>query len=221
MQKITALKRSPRRERVRIYVDGADVPTAELALDLVLRAGLAPGDPLDEATLEPLLREDETFRARDAALNLLSHRPRSRVELRRRLAGRDFSPGVIDGTVQWLEERGYLDDDAFADAFVRDRLRLRPRGRVGLLNELRRKGVDERTAAASVDRVLEQAGVDEIALAVDAAAAWARKNATTLRKAARSREDRQRARRRLYAHLARRGFAPDAVRAGVDRALGD
>ena len=221
MPKITALKRSPRRERVRIYVEGDDAPAAELALDLELRAGLAPGDPLDAATLEPLLREDEALRARDGALNLLSHRARSRVELRRRLASRDFSPAVIDGTLRWLEERGYVDDDAFADAFVRDRLRLRPRGRVGLLTELRRKGVDERTAAASVDRVLEAEGVDEVALAVEAAAAWARKNATTVRKAGRSREDRQRARRRLYGHLARRGFGPDAVRAGVDRALGD
>ncbi|MBW3552931.1 MAG: recombination regulator RecX [Gemmatimonadetes bacterium] len=221
MPKITALKRSPRRERVRIYVDGGDAPAAELALDLVLRAGLAPGDPLDHATLEPLLREDEALRAREAALALLSHRARSRVEMRRRLAGRDFPGGVIDRTIEWLEERGYLDDDAFADAFVRDRLRLRPRGRIGLLTELRRKGVDEGTAVASVDRVLETEGVDEVALAVEAAEAWAGKNVTTVRAAGRSREDRQRARRRLYGHLARRGFGPDAVRAGVDRALGD
>ena len=221
MPKITALKRSSRRDRVRIYVDGDDAPAAELALDLVLRAGLARGDLVDHATLEPLLREDETFRAREAALRLLSHRARSRAEIRRRLAGRDFAPGVIDGTVEWLEERGYLDDDAFADAFVRDRLRLRPRGRTGLLAELRRKGVDERTAAASVDRVLKTEGVDELALAMEAAEAWARKNATAVGKAGRSPEDRQRARRRLYGHLARRGFGPDAVRAGVDRVLGD
>lgn len=221
MPKITALKRTPRKERVRIYVDGADVPAAELALDLVLRAGLATGDPLDDATLEPLLREDEAFRAREAALTLLSHRARSRLELRRRLAARDFPAGTIDRTLEWLEERGYVDDGAFADAFVRDRLRLRPRGRMGLLAELRRKGVDERTAAASVERVLTTEGVDETALAVEAAEAWARKNATTVGKAGRSPEDRQRARRRLYGHLARRGFGPDGVRAGVDRVLGD
>jgi regulatory protein len=220
MPKITAIKRHPRKERVRLYVDGEGEPRAELALDLVVRAGLAPGDPLDDATLAPLLREDAVYRARDAALILLSHRSRSRAEIRRRLGRRDVPPGVIDETVAWLEERGYLDDAAFSDAFIRDRLRLRPRGRLGLLSELRRKGVAEATAAAAVDRVLEDEGVDEATLALDAADAWARKNRTALRKAGRSRDDRERVRRRLYGHLARRGFAPDAVRAGIDRVLG-
>ena len=221
MPKISAIKRHPRKERVRVYVEEEKEPRAELALDLVLRAGLARGDELPDHLLEKLLLEDEGFRARDAALSLLSHRARSRVEIRRRLARKDLSPAAIEETIAWLEERGYLDDAAFADAFVRDRLRLRPRGRLGLMTELRRKGVDERTAAASVDRVLAAEGVDEVVLAVDAAHAWARRNRSAVRKAGASREDGQRARRKLYAHLARRGFAPDAVRAGVDRVLGD
>lgn len=221
MPRITAIKRHPRRERVQLYIDGDDEPRADLALDLVLRAGLAPGDELKETVLETLLREDESFRARDAALALLSHRPRSRTELRRRLGRKEISPAVIDQTVEWLESRGYLDDAAFAEAFVRDRLRLRPRGRIGLLSELRRKGVDEGTAGAAIDRVLEAESVNELALARDAADAWARKNATVVLRAGGSSEHRERARRRLYGHLARRGFAPDAVRAGIDRVLGD
>ncbi len=221
MPKITAIKRHPRRERVRIHVDGDDGPRVELALDLVLRAGLAPGDSLDDAALDALEREDETFRARDGALHLLSHRARSRAEIRGRLARKEFGPAVIEETMAWLEARGYLDDDAFAESFVRDRLRLRPRGRRGLLDELRRKGVDEPTAAAAIDRVMDAEQVDEAALAIDAADAWARRNRPAVEKARRSRDDRQRARRRLYGHLARRGFAPDAVRAGVDRVLGD
>ena len=219
--RITALKRHPRKERVRVYVDGEAEPRAELALDLVVRAGLATGDVLEPATLEPLLREDEGFRARDAALSLLSHRARSRTELRRRLARKELSPAAIDRTVAWLEERGYLDDAAFAEAFVRDRLRLRPRGRRGLVSELRAKGVDEDTATTAVERVLEAEEVSEAGLAADAAEAWARKNRSAVLRARRSREDRERARRRLYGHLARRGFAPDAIRAGVDRILAD
>lgn len=221
MPKITAIKRHPRRERVRVHLEGDASAPVELALDLVLRAGLATGDSLDEAGLEALQREDETYRARDGALNLLSHRARSRAEIRRRLARKEFGPAVIDETLAWLDARGYLDDAAFAESFIRDRLRLRPRGRLGLLTELRRKGVDEATAVAAVDRVMEAEDVDEAALAIDAADAWARKNQPAVKNAAGSRDDRQRARRRLYAHLARRGFAPDAVRAGVDRVLGD
>lgn len=219
--RITAIRRHPRRERARIYVEGREEPCAELALDLVARAGLAPGDTLTDARLRALAAEDEGYRARDAALALLAHRARSREELRRRLTRKELAPAVIATTLDWLEERGYVDDVAFAEAFVRDRLRLRPRGRVGLIRELRRKGVDEATAEAVVGRVLEAERVDEVGLAAEAAEAWARRNTSALRGAGRSADGRQRARRRLYGHLARRGFGPDAVRAAMQRVLGD
>ncbi|HSH45574.1 MAG TPA: hypothetical protein VK966_06945, partial [Longimicrobiales bacterium] len=63
--KISAIKQHPRRERARIYVDGEEKPRAELALDLVLRHGLAPGDEIPEARLAAILEEDEGYRARD------------------------------------------------------------------------------------------------------------------------------------------------------------
>jgi regulatory protein len=219
--KITSMKRHPRRERVRIYLDGGAEPALELALDLVVRNGLALGDRVDPGHLAELEAEDTGFRARDAALSLLAHRARSREELRRRLQRKDLPPAVIEQTMAWLDERGYLDDRAFAEALVRDRLRLRPRGRVGLIQELRRKGVGEDIAQAAVQGVMEEEAVDEGAVAREAAAAWARKNASVLRRAERSREDRQRARQRLYGHLARRGFAPDAIRAAVASILDD
>jgi regulatory protein len=218
---ITRIRRHPRRDRARIHVDGEAEPRLELALDLVAREGLAPGDTLTAARIRDLQREDGVYRAREAALSLLSHRARSRAELRRRLLRKEHPTPVVEQVLGWLDDRGYLDDRSFAEAFVRDRLRLRPRGRIGLLQELRRKGIDDGTAEAAVEAVLRDEEVDEGSLAREAADAWARKNASSLRRARRSREDRERARRRLYGHLARRGFAPDAVRGAIDRVFHD
>lgn len=218
--RITALKR--RRDRVRIHVDGESEPRAELALDLVSREGLAVGDLIPPGRLAELEAEDESFRAREAALRLLSHRPRSRAELRRRLERNGYTPTTTVSTLTWLEERGYVDDVAFAEAFVRDRIRLRPRGRVGLLRELGRKGVDPVAAEAAIAAAMGEEDVDERGLARDAAEAWARRNRSAVRDARGDDRDRWlRARRRLYAHLARRGFAPDAVSAAVTAVLGD
>lgn len=208
-------------ERVRLYVDDEEEPRAELALDLFFRAGLARGDEITEARLQALVREDETYRARAAALNLLAHRARSREELRRRLRRKDYPDPVIEETLGWLEERDYVDDRAFAESFVRDRLRLKPRGRVGLIQELRKKGVDPDLAETVIADVMAAEGVRESELARDAADAWARKNRSALRKAKASKEDWRRARRRLYGHLARRGFAPDAVRGAIEAVLDD
>jgi regulatory protein len=219
--KITRITRHPRRERARIHVDGEEQPRFEVALDLLLRAGLTVGDVLDAARADDLEREDEGYRAREAAIRLLAQRARSEAELRQRLTRKDIAPAVVDRTLAWLQEGGYLDDRAFAEAFVRDRLRLRPRGRAGLIQELRRKGVDGDTAEAAADAVMAAESVDDVDLAVEAARAWARKNAPLVREAARDMEQRQRARRRLYGHLARRGFAPPPIRSAMDAVLGD
>jgi regulatory protein len=218
--KITRIVRHPRRERVRIHLDGEEQPSLDLSVDLILRAGLAVGDVLRPAQMAELEREDELIRARESALRLLSHRARSAAELRRRLERKEVPASVVSETLGWLEERGYVDDRAFAESFVRDRLRLRPRGRAGLIQELRRKGVDEAVAVAAADEVMAAEEVDEPELARAAARAWARRNAPLLRQIQRP-EQRLRARRRLYGHLARRGFGPVAVSAGIAAALDD
>ncbi|MGK7313261.1 MAG: regulatory protein RecX [Candidatus Longimicrobiales bacterium M2_2A_002] len=219
--KITRTKILGGSERVRLWVDGDDEPRAEIALDLFMRAGLAAGDELSAERLLELVGEDEAYRARHAAMNLLAHRARSRAELRRRLWRKEFPDPVIDRTLEWLEERDYLDDRAFAEAFVRDRLRLRPRGRFALIQELRRKGVDDAVAEAAIASVMDAEEVGERELALEAAEAWARKNRRSLRQARDSREDRLKARRRLYGHLARRGFRGDASRAAIAAILDD
>ena len=218
--KITALKR--RKNRIRVHIDGGEEPRVELAEDLVVRERLAVGDPLDPDRLAALEAEDEILRAREAALRLLAHRARSEAELRRRLERKEFAPPIVAQTLGWLEERGYVDDAAFAASFVRDRLRLRPRGRVALLQELRRKGVAADVAEAAVEGTMRDEEVDEAGLALEAAESWARRNRPVIRTArGGDPEQRLRARRRLYGHLARRGFAPDAVRAAVAAVLGD
>ncbi len=208
-------------ERVRLYLDGEEDPRLVLAIDLFMRAGLASGDVLSDAELQELERENDRHRARDAALNLLAHRARSREELRRRLWRKEIPDPLIQETLAWLEERGYVDDRAFAESFVRDRLRLRPRGRIGLISELAKKAVDRDVADAAIIAVMDAEDVAEVDLARRSAEAWARKNARVLRAAGKSRDERRKARRRLYGHLARRGFAPDAVRAAIDSVLSD
>lgn len=199
----------------RIQVLLGDGRTWTLAEELVLEAGLHAENPVDPALLADLERRDEPYRVRDAALSLLSYRARSTAELRRRLLRKAFAPAIVDRCIEDMRERGYLDDGAFAEAFVRDRLRLRPRGRRRLISELRAKGVEADAAASAVDRVLLETEATEDQLAMEAARAWVDRHRTRLRKAAGDPVARAQARRSLYGYLGRRGFAPDAVRAAL------
>lgn len=199
--KITAIQPQQKQaERVSVHVDGAF--RFALAQELLFRAGLHVGDPIDEERIRRLEHEDRAWKAREHALNLLSFRPRTAAELRQRLRRREVEDDVVEAVVADLVEKGLVDDTAFAEIFVRDRVRLRPRGKRRLVQELRAKGVDRDTAAEAVGEVMEREDVSEVDLAREAVRKWAR----------RAGEDPQRARRRLYGFLARRGFGGDAVR---------
>lgn len=193
-------------ERVNVHVDGEF--RFALAQEVLLRAALRTGDTITEARIRELEAEDQRWKARDAALNLLSFRARSATELRRRLRRKEFPEEVVDACVDELVERGLVDDSAFAEMFVRDRVHFRPKGRRRMVQELRAKGVDAEVADEAVGEVMEREEISELDLAREAVSKWSR----------RSGEDPQRARRRLYGFLARRGFGGDVVRQVLEEA---
>lgn len=206
--KITAIE--PQRlhpERVNVHVDGAF--RLGLSAELVLGEPLRVGDEVSDARLAELEAKDQSWKARDAALSLLSYRARTSVELKRRLKRKGFDEEVSTATVERLDRLGVVDDAAFAESFVRDRVRLKPHGVRRLGQELRAKGVDEDTARAAIAGVMEREGATELDLARAAAARWK----------PRATEEPARARARLQAFLARRGFGGDAVRAVVAEKL--
>lgn len=85
--------------------------------------------------------ESQHIKAKNAALRLLTHRPRSEAEIRRRLQGR-FTGEVVDRTLSDLLRQGLLDDAAFAREWRKQREKFRPRGSRVIRQELQRLGVD-------------------------------------------------------------------------------
>jgi len=146
----------------------------------------------------------------DKALDLLSFRARSESELERRLLRAGHSPSAAASALRRCRELGYLDDRAFALAHVRDRLRLRPKGRRALRSELFRKGVDGELAEAAIDDAFAESGLDEADLARRLASKRIKKLGNL---------ETDVARRRLGGHLLRRGFPPPVVWRVVAEAL--
>lgn len=209
MKIVSIEKASGPKDRVRLRLESGE--EYELAHELLLRAGIHAGDALAPAQLSRFEEEDGRLQAREAALSLLAHRPRTESELRQRLLRKGFPAAPVDFVLDDLRAQGLLDDAAFAEMFTRDRVRLNPRGRRRVVQELRGRGVEAGMAAAAVDGVMHEEAVDEGALAREAARRWR----------ARSGEEPGRARRRLAGYLARRGFGSDVVREVVEELLGE
>lgn len=193
-RRITALEPQKRsKDRVNVYLDG----TFAFGLAVTEATRLHVGDKLTDEEIAALKAADEIERARDKALNYLSYRPRSEAEIRRYLSERKFSEVVVEEVVRYLTEIDLVDDEAFARFWVENRTRFRPRGRRGLVYELRQKGV----ASVAIESAL--ADYDE------EAAAWrvAEEQARRL-----THVSPDQFKRRLQGRLARRGFPYGLIR---------
>ena len=139
--------------------------------------------------------------ALQAALRLMSSRPRSESEVNVRLSRR-FSQAQVQDAIATLKAQGLLDDRSFATSWRNSREQHKPRGASGLRWELHRLGV----AREVVDEALE--GLDEEAGAYQAASKIAFKLDPS---------DQPAFKKRLVAHLRRRGFRFDAIEGAVQR----
>lgn len=149
----------------------------------------------------------ETGPVMAAAAAFLAVRPRSVAETRRRLRDLGYPHALVDEVTDRLIEMDYLDDEAFARAWVESRDRARPRGDIALRRELALKGV----ARDTVDLVLEaRAGAADDGSRSDLAAAnrlLARRRSSLDREA-----DPRRRQQKAYSLLARNGFDAEVCR---------
>lgn len=208
--RITAIE--PQRkdpERVNLFVD--DEFRCGVAAELLYSANLRVGDTISPETLEELEEEDLLWKARQIALNLLAYRARTAEELRRRLVRRDIPDATARACVEDFEEKGYVDDAEFAETFTRERLRTRPRGPRRIAQELRARGVDEQTAEAAIEKILDELGLEEIEIARNAARQWRRRTPRPPKDAAPDKDTKNTQRRRLHGYLARRGFTGETI----------
>ncbi|HEX4627631.1 MAG TPA: RecX family transcriptional regulator [Gemmatimonadales bacterium] len=179
---------------------------ASLPADLVDPLGLQVGDTLAPDVLARLRALADLTVAERAALRALARRGYARLDLRRRLVGREYSPEAVDAALGRLAARGLIDDAGFAAHYAARRA-ARATGPARLVTDLLRQGVDRAVAEAAVRQALEDEGIDPAAVARTAA----RKRARQLRHLPAPVR-----RRRLLAFLGRRGYGSAELRALVD-----
>lgn len=211
MPTVTRLEpEGPGGERLRVALDGEELGLipAERAGEL----GLSPGKELTGPEAERLREETDRQTALDQALDYISYRPRSRAEVERRLRREDLGRAAIAGALDRCEELGYVDDVEFAASHARDRIRLKPRGKMLLEAELRKKGVSQADAREGIERAFREEEVTERELAERVAEKrWPRLEG----------DEPRRRRRRFRGYLERRGFPFHVIREITEEYLRD
>jgi regulatory protein len=90
-----------------------------------------------------------------AAIRLLSGRRLTKAQLAQKLRDRGYDPASVEEALATCEERRYLDDRTFAQLHVKSVLDRKPVGRMRLLHDLLRQGIDGDLARDVLDEFTE------------------------------------------------------------------
>ena len=147
----------------------------------------------------PVEDTDVLKKAKGYALRLLKLRPRSRAELGRKMAGKGYERPAIDDVLDELTRLGFIDDAAFAKAWLQYRLN-KPMGFRRVERELIDKGIPKDMIRGHWDDV--KASYDEL----ETVRTLARKRARQYNNV-----DPLKRKKRVMDYLARRGFQLDII----------
>jgi regulatory protein len=86
--------------------------------------------------------QNDDYKARSVALRLLARREHSRLELTRKLLQRQLPKAVIETVLDDYQERDWLSDERFAEAYTRQRIEA-GYGLLRITGELSQRGVFE------------------------------------------------------------------------------
>ncbi|HXY31722.1 MAG TPA: regulatory protein RecX [Gemmatimonadaceae bacterium] len=207
MRRVTGIATNAHRQgRFDIQVDGQTVAT--LSLETVERLNLSIGSQWSGETAESAMREAAATATYDRALDTLARRARSTGELAYLLVRRGEPSEHVQAAIERLTTLGLLDDTAYAVGVVRSKIA----GAAFSLRRVRTELTRRRVARDVADKAISMVAAEEGPRVRDALDRLTSRKARSLASLS---PDVQR--RRLWAHLARRGYDVDEIRAAVER----
>lgn len=191
---ITKIQPQKNDKRVNIYIDG------EFAFGLMLETqykyNLKEGMDIDIDFIETVLLEEEQLKAKNIALNFLTHRKRTAKEITDKLKEKGFEESIVEKTLDYLKNYGLVDDKDYANSFVKDKVKLNKHGPQRIKYDLYRKGISQEI----IEEVLMKD--DEYPRALE----LAKKKMSSYKN-----DDRDKIYRKLGGFLQRRGYSYDCI----------
>ncbi len=139
-----------------IYVD--DVYAFSVDENLLFSYRLKEQMELTEETRDVLAHEAQLLMARLQMLRMLSS-SKTRREVEDKLRAADFAEDIVQESVNFAEEYGYLNDEEYARLYVQEKMNLRQWGPLRIRQELQRKGVSREIISMALEEV--QGGEEE------------------------------------------------------------
>lgn len=138
--------------------------TLSLKESVFVRHNLYKGKEIDGDQIAAIVFDGQRQDGIDLALKKLTNR-KTENEIRTLLSSENFDEEIIDEVLDYLIEYGFVDDEAYALLFCRDKRNINGYGPVKIAYILRQKGIDDATIAHGLEEYtaeIEQAKIASI-----------------------------------------------------------
>ena len=117
------------------------------------RHSIQPESAFSPRELEEIKEAAEYELCKVKALGLLGRSSHTRKQMEFKLLKREFSAETVAGILDFLEDRGYIDDRDYAEAWIQSRVSRHPEGRTRLYAGLLKRGIHRSIASGVLDHI--------------------------------------------------------------------
>ena len=111
--------------------------------ELILKYELLLSKKIDEKLKEKIEEENLIYISYDLAIKYISKKVRSEKEIREYLLKNEVDKQIIDDTISLVKKDGYINDPAYCEMFINDKILLSNDGPLKIKDELLKKGIEE------------------------------------------------------------------------------
>lgn len=127
-----------------------------LSAELFLENSFLKGQILSEQKVQHLQDESTKTILSNKILNFISYRHRSRQEIRNKFIVQGYSEKIINSSISKLEELGYIDDNLFAEMFIKSLVKEKKLGRCAVNYKLSPHSLDKNLVSKLLDEIYEK-----------------------------------------------------------------
>lgn len=138
--KVIGMKKMPKGRYKLTMDDSSDLILYE---EVVINNVILIGKTIDKDLKDKIMLDNYRATPYQQALSYIDSRMRSREEIRNLLTKKGYEYDLIDDTISRLEKDGYINDEAFAKAYIRDKLTLSNDGINKIKRSLSNYGVSD------------------------------------------------------------------------------
>lgn len=146
--KITKIETQKRAGRYNVYLN--DKYAFAVSEEVLIRYRLAKGLEIDDGLEKEIVASDDVSKLYSRSLDYLSHQLRAESEVREKLSGISENQNAIDEVIQRLNDEKLIDDQNYADSYVRTMIMTSDKGPSVIRRNLKSKKISDQIIEDSV-----------------------------------------------------------------------